>query len=210
VSHTSLTCLWRWNRQWVPKRRQLELRRQGITQIGTNYKNNLCFGITALLDRITYNIYMNKWLFLSHYLKSESMGQGKTRSVGIIHILYFWVHYLYANTSFTVSLLKWEILKVIVFCKNYSLLTWKGKVQQYLNTKKSVCCNYDANFKLTEMKHKEETKIFTKMWKFDAVENKAWHYKNLTLWRTRHDTTEIKKPLSDRTNELKNHKLQGH
>jgi len=34
----SFTCLWRWNRQWVPKRRQLELRRQGITQKGTNYK----------------------------------------------------------------------------------------------------------------------------------------------------------------------------
>ena len=26
---TSLTCLWIWNRQWVPKRRQLELRRRG-------------------------------------------------------------------------------------------------------------------------------------------------------------------------------------
>jgi len=35
--HTSFTCLWRWNRQWVPKRRQLELRRRGITQKGTNY-----------------------------------------------------------------------------------------------------------------------------------------------------------------------------
>jgi len=27
----------RWNRQWVPKRRKLEPRRQGITQKGTNY-----------------------------------------------------------------------------------------------------------------------------------------------------------------------------
>jgi hypothetical protein len=27
-----LTCLWRWNRQSVPKRRQLKLRRRGITQ----------------------------------------------------------------------------------------------------------------------------------------------------------------------------------
>ena len=35
--HNSFTCLWRWNRQWVPKRRQLELRRPGITQKGTNY-----------------------------------------------------------------------------------------------------------------------------------------------------------------------------
>ena len=35
--HTSFTCLWRWNRQWVPKLRQLELRRRGITQKGTNY-----------------------------------------------------------------------------------------------------------------------------------------------------------------------------
>ena len=34
--HTSFTCLWRWNRQWVPKRRQLELRRRGITQKATN------------------------------------------------------------------------------------------------------------------------------------------------------------------------------
>ena len=38
--HTSFTCLWRWNRQWVPKRRQLELRRRGITQKGTDYKFN--------------------------------------------------------------------------------------------------------------------------------------------------------------------------
>jgi len=35
--HTSFTCLWRWNRQRVPKLRQLELRRRGITQKGTNY-----------------------------------------------------------------------------------------------------------------------------------------------------------------------------
>jgi len=35
--HTSFTCQWRWNRQWVPKRQQLELRRRGITQKGTNY-----------------------------------------------------------------------------------------------------------------------------------------------------------------------------
>jgi len=34
--HTSFTCLWRSNWQWVPKRRQLELRRRGITQKGTN------------------------------------------------------------------------------------------------------------------------------------------------------------------------------
>ena len=34
---TSFTCIWRWNRQWVPKRRQLELRRRGITQKRTNY-----------------------------------------------------------------------------------------------------------------------------------------------------------------------------
>ena len=27
----------KWNRQWVPKRRQLELRRRGITQKGINY-----------------------------------------------------------------------------------------------------------------------------------------------------------------------------
>jgi len=36
--HTSFTCLWRWNRQWVPKRRLLELKRRGITQKGTHYK----------------------------------------------------------------------------------------------------------------------------------------------------------------------------
>jgi len=46
-----------------------------------------------------------------------------------------------------------------------------------LKYQKSVCCNYDtnydANFKLTEIKHKEETKRCTKMWKFDALENKA-------------------------------------
>ena len=34
--HTSFTCQWRWNRQWVPKRRQLELGLRGITQKGTN------------------------------------------------------------------------------------------------------------------------------------------------------------------------------
>jgi len=31
------TCIWRWNRKWVPKRRLLELRRRGITQKGTQY-----------------------------------------------------------------------------------------------------------------------------------------------------------------------------
>ena len=36
--HTSFTCLWRCNRQWVPKRRLLELRRRRITQKGTRYK----------------------------------------------------------------------------------------------------------------------------------------------------------------------------
>jgi len=36
--NTSVTCLWRWNPQWVPKCRQLELRRRGITQNRTNYK----------------------------------------------------------------------------------------------------------------------------------------------------------------------------
>ena len=35
--HTSFTCLWSWNRQWVSKRRQLELRRRGITQKETDY-----------------------------------------------------------------------------------------------------------------------------------------------------------------------------
>jgi hypothetical protein len=30
--HTSLTCLWRWNRYSVPKRRLLALRRRGNTQ----------------------------------------------------------------------------------------------------------------------------------------------------------------------------------
>ena len=35
--HTWFTCLWWWNRYWVPKRRKLELRRRGITQKGTNY-----------------------------------------------------------------------------------------------------------------------------------------------------------------------------
>jgi len=28
--HTSFTCLWRWNRLWVPKLRQLELRRREL------------------------------------------------------------------------------------------------------------------------------------------------------------------------------------
>ena len=41
--HTSFTCLWRWNRQWVPKRRQLELRRRGITQKGTSFSSCLLF-----------------------------------------------------------------------------------------------------------------------------------------------------------------------
>ena len=36
--HTSFTCLWRWKLQWVPKRRQLELRRRGITQKENIYK----------------------------------------------------------------------------------------------------------------------------------------------------------------------------
>ena len=34
------TCLWRWTRQWAPKRRQLELRRRGITQKGIIYIYN--------------------------------------------------------------------------------------------------------------------------------------------------------------------------
>jgi len=39
MKYSSFTYLWRWNRQWVPKRPQLELRRRGITQKGTNYKS---------------------------------------------------------------------------------------------------------------------------------------------------------------------------
>jgi hypothetical protein len=31
-NHSSPTCLWRWNRQSVPKRRRMKFRRQGITQ----------------------------------------------------------------------------------------------------------------------------------------------------------------------------------
>jgi hypothetical protein len=33
-------CLWRWNRQSVPKRRNIKFRRPGITQKKTKYKNN--------------------------------------------------------------------------------------------------------------------------------------------------------------------------
>jgi len=47
--HNSFTCLWRWNRQWVPKRRQLELRRLGITQKGTNYTMYLSLKLTFQL-----------------------------------------------------------------------------------------------------------------------------------------------------------------
>jgi len=39
----SLTCLWRWNRMRVPKLRQLELRRRGITQKGRNYSACIVF-----------------------------------------------------------------------------------------------------------------------------------------------------------------------
>jgi len=31
-SHSTPTCLWRWNRQSVPKRRHIQFRRWGITQ----------------------------------------------------------------------------------------------------------------------------------------------------------------------------------
>ena len=37
-------------------------------------KNNLCFEIPALLDGITYHIYMNKRLFLIHHLKVQVWG----------------------------------------------------------------------------------------------------------------------------------------
>jgi hypothetical protein len=46
------------------------------------------------------------------------------------------------------------------------------KHKTVLKYQKSVCCNYNANFKLTEIK-----------------------LGNLTLWRTGHDTIEIKKPV---------------
>jgi len=32
TSHSTPTCLWRWNRESVPKRRHIKFRRQGITQ----------------------------------------------------------------------------------------------------------------------------------------------------------------------------------
>jgi len=31
-SHSTTTCLWRWNTQSVPKRRHIKFRRRGITQ----------------------------------------------------------------------------------------------------------------------------------------------------------------------------------
>jgi hypothetical protein len=37
--HTSLTCLWRWNRYSVPKRRLLALRRRGNTQKKSYFKH---------------------------------------------------------------------------------------------------------------------------------------------------------------------------
>jgi len=56
-------------------------------------KNNLCFEKSALLDGITYHIYVNKRLFLIYYLKSESMGKGK-------HVL--WLSYtFYTSESIT-------------------------------------------------------------------------------------------------------------
>jgi len=49
--HTSFTCLWRWNRQWVPKRRQLELGRPG------NYpKRNKLQQYRCLLSTRMFNI----------------------------------------------------------------------------------------------------------------------------------------------------------
>ena len=39
-SHTSSTCLWRWNRRSVPKRRHIKLRRRGITQKKKYYTIN--------------------------------------------------------------------------------------------------------------------------------------------------------------------------
>jgi len=62
------TCLWRWNRQSVPKRRHIKFRRQGITQKKTY--NSQKFGIknTILFTKTTTNtryyqkprIYCNK------------------------------------------------------------------------------------------------------------------------------------------------------
>jgi len=42
-SHYLPTCLWRWNRHSVPKRRDIKLRRRGITQNKTYKILNMCF-----------------------------------------------------------------------------------------------------------------------------------------------------------------------
>jgi len=65
--HTSFTCLLRWNRQWVPKRRQLKLKRRGISQKGTNYNIKLDATLAKLLTASWKLAHKKKRCIIFHF-----------------------------------------------------------------------------------------------------------------------------------------------
>jgi len=55
-SYSAPTCLWRWNRQSVPKRRHIKFRRQGITQKKT-YNFTVCMKLQIETEyKLIYNL----------------------------------------------------------------------------------------------------------------------------------------------------------
>jgi hypothetical protein len=66
-SHYSPICLWRWNRQCVPKRRHIRFRRRGITQKKTNIFQSLFYKNCHLVFPSSISSYL---LFSLHSLSS--------------------------------------------------------------------------------------------------------------------------------------------
>ena len=91
-SRYTLTCLWRWNRQSVPKRRHIKFRRRGITQKNT-YKLRTLFELRFVNAR-SYIL----WLFL-HVWQLGKCRKGSL-SAGF-------------HNTFSSYIFAWELLLVI-------------------------------------------------------------------------------------------------
>jgi len=74
--------------------------------------------------------------------------------------LYFCFHYFCARDSFKIALLKWEVVKIKLLSKTIGdNVEEKGAVASTIP--KTICCNYNANFKLIIIKHTQWSKNCT-------------------------------------------------
>jgi len=68
--------------------------------------------------------------------------------------------------------------KVTVFCKNYWVLTWKGKVQQYLTTKNQCAAIIMLILNEWKLNMKKKPKNEPKFGNSTLWRKKAQHYRN--------------------------------